>query len=209
MRSEHERLAPIDILRHEHVLVERVIAAMEREARTAREHGRVNGAAVRQMIDFAQGFTDGCHRLKEERLVFARLRQRDASTEAPTRALEREHESGRSFVRSLVEHLPVAQAEDARARRTVIDALTAYAELLRGHIAKEDAVLFPIAERLLEESNAEFLAHEFERVEREETGVGVHEKYEALAHEISGEAFEEPGGCARGGDSRCPSDLAR
>ncbi|NLG65735.1 MAG: hypothetical protein GX537_09045, partial [Actinobacteria bacterium] len=47
MRSEHERLATIDILRHEHVLVERVIAAMEREARTARERGRVNGAAVR------------------------------------------------------------------------------------------------------------------------------------------------------------------
>jgi len=46
-------------------------------------------------------------------------------------------------------------------------------------------VLFPLAERSLGAGDKATLADEFERVEREETGEGVHEKYHALARELS------------------------
>ena len=66
------------------------------------------------------------------------------------------------------------------------DALAAYVELLRGHIFKENNVLFPMAEQVLPEAEQSGLAERFEEVENEEIGPGVHERYHALAHELAG-----------------------
>jgi hemerythrin-like domain-containing protein len=73
------------------------------------------------------------------------------------------------------------QAGDEPARAEVVRNARGYAALLRQHIAKEDGVLFPMADQVIPPSAQEQVAEDFERVEHEETGEGVHEKYLALA----------------------------
>ena len=95
----------------------------------------------------------------------------------PVSVMLAEHETGRVFVRAIDENLPRAAAEvpvDEAARTAVADNLALYAELLRMHIHKENEVLFPLAERTLDDETKHALAAEFERVEAEETGAGVH-----------------------------------
>jgi len=60
-----------------------------------------------------------------------------------------------------------------------------YARLLRLHINKENTVLFPLAERMLSDQEQEMIAAEFERIEEEETGAGVHQRYHELAHTLA------------------------
>ena len=60
-------------------------------------------------------------------------------------------------------------------------AARSYVGLLRDHIAKENGVLFPLADRTLSESEKRALALGFERVEHEDMGPGTHERYLALA----------------------------
>ena len=101
-----------------------------------------------------------------------------------------EHDAGRQAIRGIAENLPAAEA-DEQARTAVADNLAAYARLLRMHIHKENDVLFPLADRLLDEANRERIAAEFERVERERTGGVTHDAYERLAKQLAGETPPE------------------
>jgi hemerythrin-like domain-containing protein len=174
---------PTDVLREEHELVLMVVAAMEREVASIERDDRVNADRVANMIDFTKNFTDGCHHTKEEKLLFPLLEERDAAAGGPVSVMLSEHDAGREAVRAITGALPEVETS-AAARRTVAENLGLYAQLLRLHINKENTVLFPLADRLLGELDQKRLAAEFERVEEEETGAGVHERYHAMAHAL-------------------------
>jgi hemerythrin-like domain-containing protein len=72
----------------------------------------------------------------------------------------------------------------AEASGELAEALLGYVELLRNHIFKEDNVLFPMADRLLPAQEQDGLTVLFDKVEEEEIGPGVHEKYHELAHRL-------------------------
>jgi hemerythrin-like domain-containing protein len=175
-----------DDLRREHQVVGLVVTAMEREAQHIRETGEIDADAVQNMVEFTRGFTDGCHHAKEERLLFVRLRERSSVAQGPIEVMLREHEGGRARVAAIQEALAAARAGDAAARRRVADNLAGYASLLYAHIAKENNVLFPLADRELSDEDQRWLAAEFERLEAEETGAGGHEKYAEIARELAG-----------------------
>jgi len=56
--------------------------------------------------------------------------------------------------------------------------------LLRPHINKENNILFAMADNVLTAEDQKHLAHEFERFEKEDTGVGVHEAMLKLLVEL-------------------------
>jgi hemerythrin-like domain-containing protein len=147
---------------------------------------------VRDFIEFARYFTDGCHHSKEERLLFPRLRERGAEASAPVAAMLQEHEGGRERVRRLEAALDAAAGGDSSAVPNVAENLAAYAALLRSHIAKENNVLFPLADRLLDDDDQRELTEAFERVEVEETGLDEHARLAAIADRL-GRIAEEAG----------------
>ena len=178
---------PTDELRQEHEIVLVVVAAMEREVAAVRAGEPVDAAAVAQMVDLTRNFTDGCHHAKEEKILFPLMEEKSPGAGGPVSVMLAEHETGRGFVRAIADSLPdvaVAGVVGDAARIVVADNLALYSELLRMHIHKENEVLFPLAERTLDDEAKRALAAEFERVEEEETGAGVHERYHAIAHEL-------------------------
>jgi hemerythrin-like domain-containing protein len=158
---------------------------MEREAARIRAGEQIDADAVEKMVTFTREFTDGCHHAKEEKALFPLLSEKVPIAVNPVNAMLAEHEMGRGHVRTISEALPEASTGDPFAALTVAGGLEGYAGLLRAHIDKENKVLFPLAERSLGATDKAALAAEFDRVEREETGEGVHEQYHALAHELS------------------------
>ena len=172
-----------DQLRHEHELVLMVVEAMDREDADIERTGRVRRERVAQMVDFTKNFTDGCHHSKEETVLFPMLEERSAAARGPVSVMLSEHEAGREAIRAIDAALPDADVSEA-ARTMVAENLALYAHLLRLHIDKENTVLFPLADRLLNDQEQEMLVAEFERIE-EETGAGVHERYHELAHTLA------------------------
>jgi hemerythrin-like domain-containing protein len=73
---------------------------------------------------------------------------------------------------------------NASAAGTFVEKARGYIQLLRNHIDKEDHVLFMMADQRLNPAAQKELLEGFDRVEREETGEGVHEKYHALLHRM-------------------------
>jgi len=60
-----------------------------------------------------------------------------------------------------------------------------YIQLLTNHIHKENNILFPMADQRLSSEIQTRLEEEFERFEREETGVEKHEEYHRLLYRLS------------------------
>ncbi|MBC7287075.1 MAG: hemerythrin domain-containing protein [Armatimonadetes bacterium] len=178
---------PIETLRHEHDVILLVLEAADQVARSLPAKLRTNPAWLDEFIDFARNFADRCHHGKEERHLFVRLEQRGIPREGgPIGVMLLEHDQGRAFVRAVADSAPAAKAGDILASEAVARNLSAYVELLRSHIAKENDVLFVMAKQVLTATDLRELEAAFERVETEEMGEGVHERYYELAHRLAG-----------------------
>ena len=62
-----------------------------------------------------------------------------------------------------------------------------YAQLLREHIAKENQILFVMAERMLTPAEQQELAAAFDKVETEKLGAGTHERLHAMMDKLLAE----------------------
>jgi len=180
-------MRPTETLMREHQIILAVLDAAAREVQRMQETGEVRMERLEQMVDFFRNFADRCHHAKEEKLLFVRMEERGMSREAgPIGVMLYEHDLGRGYVRAVAEALPRA-GNDPVARQAVQDNLAQYIQLLRDHIYKEDYILYPMADQLLLPEDQRALEEAFERVEREEIGEGVHEKYHELAHRLAEE----------------------
>ncbi len=176
-----------EILMDEHQIILTVLDAAEREVQRIGETGEVRVERMKQMVDFFRNFADRCHHAKEENLLFVRMEERGMPRQAgPIGVMLYEHDLGRGHVRAIADLLPHA-ANDPAVRDGIRQHLAAYIQLLRDHIYKEDHILYPMADQLLLPEDQADLERAFERVEREEIGVGVHEKYHELAHRLAEE----------------------
>ena len=179
-------MRPTETLKHEHQIILLALGAAEREVISIEATGRIHADRVEQMLDLFPNFADRCHHAKEEKLLFVKMGERGMPVQGgPIAVMLQEHEMGRRFLRAAAEALPHARSGDARAVAAVRDALGGYARLLRAHIYKEDNVLFPMADQLFSPDDQRELTEAFDRVEAEEIGEGVHDRYHQLAHELA------------------------
>lgn len=168
-----------DTLRKEHEVILRVLDVMDQAASTLEAGGTLPEPVLRSAIDFVRGFADGCHHAKEEGTLFPLMKNHGIPEEGgPIGVMLQEHDAGRQYIRQL------EQAIERDNSAQIIEAIRGYVSLLREHIAKENDVLFPMADRVLDVDEQERLTAEFERIEREQSDADAHQRYVALVDEL-------------------------
>ena len=180
-----------EILMEEHEAILRFIDALELAAEHLATGQPVRAGFFLDAADFIKGFADGCHHHKEEGLLFPALEAAGMPAEGgPVGMMLHEHDLGRAYTRAMREAAEKLHAGDAAATAGVFENAHGYAALLRQHIQKENMVLFRMADNFIQGAAADELTAAFERVEKEETGEGVHEKYLAILDALEREARE-------------------
>jgi hemerythrin-like domain-containing protein len=180
--TEKEKpMTPTEDLRHEHDVILLVLQGAERQAALrAPKQDNLN-----EIVDFLVNFVDRCHHAKEERYLFPKMEERGVQHQGgPIGAMLSEHSAGRALVAAMKEKLTgwhLAQGLDD----IKVDLLE-YVQLLRLHIDKENNVLFPMADKILTVEDQQSLSEAFTKLESEEIGEGVHEKYHNMAHRLAG-----------------------
>ena len=178
-------MEPIKRLMDEHRVIEHAIDILDKIVTLMEEGKRVETSDIRSIIDFIRTFADKCHHGKEEGILFPKMVEKGVPKEGgPIGVMLEEHEAGRDAVRRMLRAVELMEQGKEDARRDFIRAALDYTTLLRNHIDKEDNVLFPIAKNLFSPEEMDGLMSEFDRVEREDIGEGVHEKYEELIHTL-------------------------
>jgi hemerythrin-like domain-containing protein len=175
-----------NILQEEHRVILRVLQCLSAAAKQAEKESRLDVESIRKMLEFFRGFADRCHHGKEEVLFFPVAHQRGVGcAPASFDSLRAEHETGRGHVRAMEANLEAAGRGDGQAAARFLLHARDYVRLLTDHIGKEDHCLFPTADTLLSTADQEALVTAFEEMEQQEMGAGTHERFQALANELS------------------------
>ncbi len=138
------------VMVEEHRLILRMISLVEQNT-ALMEQGRFRDwQFYLDAVDFIRNYADRFHHAKEEDVLFVELvRNGMPEKSSPIEAMLIEHDRGRAFVREMEEAALQAQAGEAGKIPVIAENARGYIELLRGHIEKEDDILYPLAERVL------------------------------------------------------------
>jgi hemerythrin-like domain-containing protein len=138
-------------LREEHQVILKVLDCFDIALRQARQSGTVPTATFAPFLEFFRDFADRCHHCKEEDRLFPCLERCGMQRESgPLAVMMEEHRQGRAHVRAMAAALPATDGGDQSAILTVLSEGASFLDLLRHHIAKEDHVLFEMADQLVD-----------------------------------------------------------
>ncbi|HEX7025059.1 MAG TPA: hemerythrin domain-containing protein [Gemmatimonadales bacterium] len=175
-----------EILMNEHRIIERVLDALETAAARLESGEAVRPEYFLDAADFIAGFADGCHHRKEEGVLFVELAASGMPPDqGPVAVMLDEHERGRAFTRAIRAAARRLAEGDTEARRALVTNTRGYVALLRDHIAKEDEVLFPMADQLIPPDRHDQVLAGFARVEHLDAGPGAHQKFLDLAERLT------------------------
>src|SRR5678815_2534711 len=142
---------PTHLLKHEHRVIEQAMRALEGMCVRMRTGGHVPDEEIARLLDFILGFADGLHHAKEETLLFPTLEELGIRNQhGPLGFLRNEHE----VERRLLEELKAAVEErriDSTAAERFVSAALQFKDHLIGHMQHEDAMLFRLAEEMLDD----------------------------------------------------------
>jgi hemerythrin-like domain-containing protein len=177
--------SPTEMLEAEHRVIAKVIGAVPVLADRLDAGQAVDVDLLRALVEFMRTYADQCHHGKEEELLFPALGKRGVPLQGcPVGALTAEHARGRTLVNDLADAIDAHQNGDSGGRQTVIDALRGIAALYPNHIWKEDYLLFPMSNKVLNAEEQQLLSGEFEKVD-ERIGLGQHQRLEAFAQHMA------------------------
>jgi len=157
-----------NVLMEEHRVIERMLGALETAAQKLDE-----GAAVRQgffleAAEFIRGFADGRHHHKEEGVLFTVMAGCGVPVKGgPIGVMLDDHEQARTYTRAMSDAAGRLEAGDDSASAAVVRSAQSYCALLREHIAKEDNILFPMADNVIPAEQQAKLERQFEQAEQE------------------------------------------
>lgn len=135
---------------HEHTLILRMLAVLERNAILTAEGEYTNYRFYEEAVDFIRSYADRFHHAKEEDVLFEALVRNGMPREnSPVAAMLMEHDRGRAYVKAMEEAARAAAGGDATRNRDIADNALGYLTMLREHIDKEDNILYPLAERVI------------------------------------------------------------
>lgn len=170
----------INTLQTEHNAVLYVLDRLEEATEAAASGQLVPNDVFTDIEEFFRVFVDRCHHGKEETVLFPKL----IGTGLP-QALEAEHAQGRqlatAYAGAVDSYIPGNRASAVALQRSAAD----YAALLREHIERENAGLFPAIERELSLQD-QALVGAFEEIETERIGAGTHERLHGMIETLAG-----------------------
>jgi hemerythrin-like domain-containing protein len=141
-----------DILRDEHQVILRALLTLESAAGRFGADGAPAEGVWTGLIGWLRAFADHNHHAKEEEALFPVLIKAGVPAEGgPIAVMLEEHAEGRALLATMHTGKPIHRA--AAAHR--------YIRLLRDHIDKENEVLFPLADAVLDQRDQAEVYREF------------------------------------------------
>jgi hemerythrin-like domain-containing protein len=147
-----------EILRDEHQLILHALVTLEAAVERRGAGGTLPGEPWSRLIAWLRAFADRNHHAKEETALFpALIKAGVPAAGGPIAVMLEEHGEGRALLATMATGSPTDQVSAAKR----------YIRLLRDHIDKENAILFPLAEAVLDERGQVELCREFTSLENQ------------------------------------------
>lgn len=181
---------PTQILEEEHHLIQQVVGSMAALADRVYEGEQAEKQTLVNLTEFMRVFVEKCHHEKEDHHLFPLLVSKGVPVVGcPIGALTHEHEAGRKLTVELGAAVEAYLKSPAEMRQFLVMTLRGIIALYPGHIWKENYLLFPMTDKMLNEKEQQELAEKFELVERT-IGLDVHHRFEQMTATLAEKARE-------------------
>jgi hemerythrin-like domain-containing protein len=171
---------PTHQLRHEHRVIEQAMRALEGICFRMRAGDWVPDEDLAKLLDFIRNFADGIHHTKEEAHLFPALEQIGIKDEdGPLAFLRSEHRAERRLLSELARAAEGYRCDPASGEIFVKAAFQFKGHLI-GHMQQEEAILFMLAEEMLDDQTKGSLIRAFAG---EDAGKMI-QRYEQQAKEL-------------------------
>ncbi len=178
------------LLKDDHRVIEKMLGALEGAATRMARGAEVPKKLLEDALEFSQTFVDRCHHGKEEACLFPCLEKKGIPNEGgPIGVMLREHQMGRE----MANRVRVAMQQDVtrpEVRAELARLCREYVDHLRGHIFKEENILFSMGESVMDRDDHESSVRCYEQTEEERVGESQHREMVALAERL--DAANEP-----------------
>ncbi|OFX26355.1 MAG: hemerythrin [Anaeromyxobacter sp. RBG_16_69_14] len=175
----------IETLMNEHRRIEHALDALVAFADEVRRKTTDDKEELGRFVTFIREFADAHHHGKEEAILFAAMVEAGFPRNGgPIAVMLSEHDQGRAYVRVLAELSAKQAAWTVEDRQRLAEAAYGYANLLRAHIHKEDAILYPMAEQRLPPEALARVSADCDDYEAKRISSGELERLQRLSEEL-------------------------
>ncbi|OGU60421.1 MAG: hypothetical protein A2X64_05900 [Ignavibacteria bacterium GWF2_33_9] len=150
----------LDILINDHALIERALVLLEKQSELG---GKLNPNIAMTLVDFLIEYGDTCHNMKEENVYFPHLLSLGMPPGGPIGVMLEEHKGEREYLDKLKAML-TERIESGNLSTDFKQVVEEYSALTKGHIWKENDILYPMGKRFIRPENEEMLKQEFEKI---------------------------------------------
>lgn len=174
----------LEELMDDHGRIERALVLIERQAN--REDG-FDAATVCALFEFLYEYGERYHNRKEEEVLFQRFGERGIPTGGgPVAVMLAEHQAESDYIQKLFPETMTIKDGKATATSDYRRRLLGYVELTKGHIWKENDILYPMGRRALVEGDSEWLTKEFRKLDQTLPFAGIRfvERWEDLLNAV-------------------------
>lgn len=178
-------MIPTEDLIHEHNAIKIMLNIMSKIAENIQAGKSFDIKNIGQIVDFLKTFADKCHHGKEETALFPALVLAGIPNEnGPIGVMLHEHTIGRGYIKEISDAVEKNNTDPISSKQILAKGLINYVNLLQNHIQKEENVLFPMANKVLTEKKQNEIFEQFEKIEEDVVGHGVHEQYHELLNQL-------------------------
>lgn len=146
---------------------------------------------LEEVVDLIRNFADGLHHAKEESLLFPLMGERGFSmTQGPIAVMLNDHIQGRNYVKGMAENISLLNDGDTSAIKAIYENMLGYGELLTNHIAKENNILFRMADNTLFTEDHHSLLRQFGEIESQVKSTNTKGDYLARIEKLAEKYLE-------------------
>jgi hemerythrin-like domain-containing protein len=169
-------------LSNDHRVIEQVLRCLLEMGARASATNAVDADSADSALSFLRTFADRCHHKKEEDVLFPALAGAGFPPDAgPVAVMLEEHELGRLYLGRIEAAIRQARQGVPEAVENFAASVRSYVDLLTQHIAKEDNILFPLAEHVLGAGGGQAVLAGFESAEASLGHGKIHAEMIAIA----------------------------
>lgn len=151
----------------EHRHIETVIQALADAVAALDKRQRLHVENLRTVVEFLRVYADARHHQREEALFFPRLVELGVPPQGcPIGGLNNDHQKGRNFVSALEQQIEAYEQRPDEAAAALQQTLQEIIKLYRHHLWMEDAMVFPMAEKLISADDNRELLGKFADLDR-------------------------------------------
>ena len=175
----------LQIIKDEHLTIAAVIYSLRYLVRQIRDHGaKPDFRLLYAILDYIVEYPDRFHHPKENDYLFKILHEKNSDAHPIIAELEAEHVRGNQLIDSLKTGLRRYEQDEQAGFDAFAKAVEEYADFQWQHMAKEESILMPMAEKSLSEKDWDVIAKAFQENDNPLFGIKPKEQSELMFQKI-------------------------